>query len=102
MAILETQARQLDVLLQQQMGVKEGKRPWLSGLARHGFTGGGCGSGGRQQGQGQEQTPRGPTPPLLRVALGLDGDTSISTCESGGRRGGTAGGDSSAGDVQDR
>ncbi|EGO58574.1 hypothetical protein NEUTE1DRAFT_37916 [Neurospora tetrasperma FGSC 2508] len=90
-AILETQARQLDVLLQQ-MGVKEGKRPWLPGLARHGLTGG-CGSG-RQQGPEQE-APGGPPTHPLRVALGLDGDTS--TCESGGRRSGTSGGDSSAG-----
>ncbi|KAK3484820.1 uncharacterized protein B0T23DRAFT_433354 [Neurospora hispaniola] len=91
-AILETQSRQLDVLLQQ-MDVKEGKRPWLPGLARHGLTSG-CHGSGRQQGPEQE-APGGPTPSPIRVALGLDGDTS--TCESGGRRSGTSGGDSNAG-----
>ncbi|EAA33744.1 hypothetical protein NCU07600 [Neurospora crassa OR74A] len=95
-AILETQARQLDVLLQK-MGVKGGKRPWMSGLARHGLTGD-CHGSERQQGPEQEASG-GPPPQPLRVALGLDGDsTSTSTCESGGRRGGIAGGsgDSSA------
>ncbi|KAK3502164.1 hypothetical protein B0T13DRAFT_508978 [Neurospora crassa] len=73
-AILETQTRQLDVLLQH-MSVKEGKRPWMLGLVRHGLAGDCHGSGsGRQQGP-EQKASEGPPPQPLRVALGLDGDT---------------------------